>query len=581
MSSYRRRSKSHGNATEKTVGVHYLRVSSTKQTHTGSDIDRDGNSIATQHEECDRKAAEMAVTVQHVFVEPGKSAMSIDKRPEFRKLLAYLAEHPEVGYVFVYARSRAFRNVEEAVLTRRHLRGLGIRIISTKEDFGVGLEAEFMEVISDTMNDLQDKRSGEDIKMKMAHSARNGGTIGRAPIGYLNTRKSVEGNLVNTIAVDQERAPLIRMAFELYATGEYSIDALKAVMDDQGLTVRPNNRWPERRPVSPNTLLKVLGDPYYAGYTVYDNELFSGRHEAIVSQQLFDTVQDVLDARSTAGSRMRKHHHPFKGLVRCGRCHTAGRDYRLIYTEVKGRSGKYYGYYLCRGRQEGVCDLPHLAVARVEQAVEGYITSMALPHELAETLGRELDGLLTHEHASAKHLDTNLRKELQSLDTAESRLIDAIEDDVLPRDKIRERLAAIQRKRASITERLQDTTVTLAVGAKALRNAIALCETAHDLYTNAPDQARSLVLQGLFHTLYVDEHADITDAAPNAIITDLINTLSAHRHLPEQKQNPHPKGEGSDRPALSNLLGGISHATGSSKRVLVDVKGLEPLTSRV
>jgi DNA invertase Pin-like site-specific DNA recombinase len=228
MSGYRRRSphrpETTGEVPDRSQGVLYLRVSSVRQTHTAIDIDADGNSIATQREECTRKARDKGIAIVREFVEPGKSAQTIEKRPEFRQLLAYLAEHPNVGYVFVYSRSRAFRNVEEAILTRQHLRGLGVRIISTKEDFGDSLEASFMEVITDSMNDLQNKRSGEDIKMKMAHKARNGGTVSRAPIGYLNTRIDVEGRLVNSIALDEQRAPLVRLCFDLYATGDYTIE---------------------------------------------------------------------------------------------------------------------------------------------------------------------------------------------------------------------------------------------------------------------------------------------------------------------------------------------------------------------
>ena len=157
MSSYRRatatrrREASHAvNTTTPKNGVLYLRVSSIKQTHTAADVSADGNSIATQREECDRKAVDLGVAVQKVFIEPGRSAQTIDKRPEFRLLLAYLAEHPEVDYVIVYSRSRAFRNIEDAILTRRHLRGLGVKIISTKEDFGDTLESEFMETITDS-----------------------------------------------------------------------------------------------------------------------------------------------------------------------------------------------------------------------------------------------------------------------------------------------------------------------------------------------------------------------------------------------------------------------------------------------
>ena len=587
MSSYRRSKRSGGEDAPKTIGVHYLRVSTAKQTHTGSDLDPLGNSIATQQEECDRLASANGVTIQRVFIEPGKSATTIDKRPVFREMMAYLAEHPEVGFIYIYARTRAFRNLKDAVVTRNHLQLMGVRLVSVSEDFPDTIEGELMANVSDSVNEYGNKKSAQDIKTKMARAARSGRTIGRAPLGYLNTRKNVNGHLVNTVVIDEERGPLLRIAFELYATGDYTIEALKEVLDDQGLTSPRTNRWPERRPVSTNTLSRVLTDPYYAGYTVYDGELFPGRHEPLVSQQLFDAVQDAFDARSTADSRQRTLHHYLKGLLRCDRCHQAGRDYRLIYTEATGRSGTRYGYYLCRGRQEGECDLPHLAVARVERAIEDHISASRLPASFTDTIDSELATVLEHEQSAVAQLHANLTKELETLDSRENRLLDAIEDASIPRGKIRERLAGITQQRASIQERLTDTSANLALGASALRDALKLCRDADTLYGHTNDQSRTLILQALFVTLYIDEHAQVAETVPTAIVRDTLDAHEQHQAAgvpsgssdpaPTTKHGPRRSGD-RDGPSLSNLFRGIDPATGSSRKVLVELRGFEPLT---
>ena len=73
-------------------------------------------------------------------------------------------------------------------------------MVSAKEDFGDGLMAEAMEAVTDVFNWLQVRMSGEDIKIKMANKARNGGTIGKAKVGYLNQRILIDGHKVNTVA---------------------------------------------------------------------------------------------------------------------------------------------------------------------------------------------------------------------------------------------------------------------------------------------------------------------------------------------------------------------------------------------
>ncbi|WP_179516092.1 recombinase family protein [Microbacterium sp. JAI119] len=166
-----------------------MRVSTPKQLHTDSDVDVDGNSIATQRIETLRKVRELGASLAREFVEPGQSAQSIAKRPELQKLLQYVQDNPDVKYVVIYMRSRAFRNFTDAAITKRALLEKGVRLVSAKEEFGEGYMADAMEAITDIMNEVQVRMNGEDVALKMEHKVKQGGTVGRAKLGYLNVRK--------------------------------------------------------------------------------------------------------------------------------------------------------------------------------------------------------------------------------------------------------------------------------------------------------------------------------------------------------------------------------------------------------
>jgi site-specific DNA recombinase len=103
--------------------------------------------------------------------------------------------------------------------------------------------------VTDVFNWLQVRMSGEDIKVKMANKARNGGTVGRAKVGYLNVRKRIEGREVRTIETDPERAPFIVMAFEAFATGKYTLDSLRALLTEAGFRMPATAKYPAR-PIS-------------------------------------------------------------------------------------------------------------------------------------------------------------------------------------------------------------------------------------------------------------------------------------------------------------------------------------------
>jgi site-specific DNA recombinase len=585
-------------ASEPKHAVLYLRVSTPRQMHTAIDIDPEGNSIATQREVCLAKAHQLDASVMAEFVEPGNSAQSIEKRPVFKQLLAYLEDHREVDYVIVYMRSRAFRNSVDAAITKRALSMFGIRIISCKEDFGTGPLADAMETVSDAFNELQVRQNGEDIRQKLRHKALNGGTISRAKLGYLNTRAEHEGRLFNTIGLDELRAPLVLKVFELYASGDYSVERLEATMADLGLTARPSARWPREQPVSASKLHRMLSDPYYAGWVVVDQQIIKGRHPAIVSQALFDRVQDVLAARSKGGNRDRILRHYLKGMLFCDRCHQRGKTSRLIYTEAKGRNGQYYGYFLCRARQDGDCDLPHLPAWQVEDVICRHYKGLRVPDDFAAAVRDQLDATMTDQQQLTRELHAKLTQQLAKLEAREQRLIDLAADGLLDRSKILERSNAIQAERVRVQASLTDTSAELAVGAERLRQCLELVADPAMLYRGASDETRRQLNATFYRRFYLNDdplavtrdelkppfgeikqavdvyqrYREVTVDAPPGLVTPISSRM---RPNDKKRRSNLEAGAPDDRMAV---LADVFPVSVSSKRVMVELRGFEPLT---
>lgn len=107
------------------------------------------------------------------------------------------------------------------------------------------------------------------------------------------------------------------MAFELYATGRYGFHDLIGALTNAGLRTRPTRRFPAGTPISINAIGILLRNRYYIGYVSYQDHEYKGRHEPLISQELYDRVQKILDERRAGGSRERNHHHYLTGLVYC------------------------------------------------------------------------------------------------------------------------------------------------------------------------------------------------------------------------------------------------------------------------
>jgi site-specific DNA recombinase len=88
---------------------------------------------------------------------------------------------------------------------------------------------------------------------------------------------------------------------------------------------------------------RILNDPVYIGKVKYKGAIYDGQHSAIVSEDLFNAVQSILNANNVTKSGYRQADNTFllKGLVRCGQCKTAmAPSYALS-------RGKKYFYYRC------------------------------------------------------------------------------------------------------------------------------------------------------------------------------------------------------------------------------------------
>jgi len=134
--------------------------------------------------------------------------------------------------------------------------------------------------------------TGERIRDKIAASRRKGMWMGGyVPLGYrVEDRKLV---------IEPKEAQIVREIFRLYReTG--SISALKQEADRRGWRTKSRKSASGRRsggaPFSRGHLYALLGNPVYARFVRHKGTLFPGQHEAIVDQEVWQTVRDRLAA---------------------------------------------------------------------------------------------------------------------------------------------------------------------------------------------------------------------------------------------------------------------------------------------
>ena len=248
-------------------------------------------------------------------------------------------------------------------------------------------------------------------------------------------------------------------------------NSLEKTLTDRGLAPGADDHQPARSPLPRLHLL--LQDRYYVGYVNFKGREYEGRHQPLVSPEIFGEVQAIMTARSTQGNRQRVYHHYLKGHLFCGSCHDLGKQSRMIMQRSLGRGGEYF-YFFCRGLQRHDCDTRYIDVGVMEELVEQEYHRLELDLDFSRFLRDELDEAQSDQQKVVRLRRDQLVIELERLDRQESNLVDLLADDQLDSDIARKKMRQIRDQRIRFQSELTAAGDGLAAGADLIEYALKL-----------------------------------------------------------------------------------------------------------
>lgn len=397
----------------------YIRVSTAKQsTH--------GVSLTEQKSAIERYAARGGLTVVEWFEERETAAKH--GRPVFSRMLSALRKGKASGVV-IHKIDRSARNLRDwADLGEMIDAGVEVHFAADALDLnsrGGRLSADIQAVVAaDYIRNLR-----EETRKGFYGRLKQGLYPLAAPIGY----RDQGGGRAKT--PDPHTAPLVRNAFELYATGRYSLRSLQSELRSRGLN---NVRGGA---LSLNGLSTLLNNPFYCGIIRlrHSGETFKGIHEPIITAVLYERVQRLLKGK--CGPKITRHDPLFRRLIRCSNCK------RLLVAERQ----KGFVYYRCHTPR---CPTRTLREDRAEDMLCAlYVRIQLTNEEVAEAReyleARHARGAEDHDRARSTVLlrlaDARARLE---------RATDGVLDGLLDRDSFERRKRVLLIEIARLEEQL-------------------------------------------------------------------------------------------------------------------------------
>ena len=367
----------------------------------------DGNegesmSIASQKAILINKAEELGITNYEIYVDDGWSGTNFE-RPSFQKMISDIVAG-KIGCVITKDLSRLGRNyIESGTYIEMVFPQHNVRYIAVNDGVD-SYSTSGMEItpFKNILNEMYSRDISKKVKTAKAIRASQGKFMGTwAPFGYIKDPADK-----NHLIIDENTAPTVKYIFDLalkgYGTSKigkvlYAEKIMKPAYYKQEhfgqFLVNPDDAYDWKM----ETITRILRNPLYKGYfwvntyskdnlkqksrgyiPIADRKIIKSNHDAIVSEEVWDSVQSILDRHSKIKPCTSGYNNVFRGLLKCDCCGAS----LLVHTDTRfpDKPVEKKTYFQCRTyrtRGTSFCSQHRINAPELEEAVLSDIQSLA------------------------------------------------------------------------------------------------------------------------------------------------------------------------------------------------------------
>ena len=296
-----------------------------------------------------------------IYADEGITGTSVEKREDFCRMMRDCRKG-KIDRILVKSISRFARNTKDCLAAVRELKELGVSVLF--EEQGIDTSKVSSEMVTAIMASLAQKQSESisgNVQWGYQKRMQDGTFIPPfLPYGYKTVDKK--------ICIDEQQAEIVRQIFMSYLNGQ-SMDTISEQLNASQIPLhtngadRPWRRW---------IISYILSNEKYTGNSVwqktYTTATFPTKqkrnngerkqyyvensHPAIISKDIFDAVQKLMQERSNQNVSDYRLDSPFRRRIVCGDC---GSPFRL-------RHDKNQTYWSCKLHSESSnrCCIPQI-----------------------------------------------------------------------------------------------------------------------------------------------------------------------------------------------------------------------------
>lgn len=263
-----------------------------------------------------------------IFADEGISGTNTKKRSEFKRMIA-CAKEGDFDLIITKEISRFARNTLDSIYYTRDLKKHGVGVIFMNDNINtLDGDAELRLAIMSSIAQEESRKTSERVKWGQKRQMEQGVVFGRSMLGY----DVKDGKMT----INEEGAKIVRLIFHKFANENKGTHVIARELREAGITPMRVKEW------SNTVILRVIRNEKYCGdlvqkktftpdflshekkYNRGEEEfvIIKDHHEPIVSRELFEKANRILDEKSLTQEGKAKHsnRYPFSGKIKCGCC---------------------------------------------------------------------------------------------------------------------------------------------------------------------------------------------------------------------------------------------------------------------
>ena len=419
-----------------------------------SDAQRDA-SIDQQREAAQQYAAAHGLHIVREYEDHAISGTRDDR--EQYNLMLYEVEILRPAALIIWKTDRLSRDKIDIALAKKRLRECGVKIHYVAEAIPADDDATqiLMESIYEGMAAAFIESHSKNVTRGLTYNAERGLYNGIRMMGY-------QGKPDHPYKIDPDTAPIVQRIYQEYAAGTPMMQICRD-LDAAGIRSVHGNA------MTVNSLRRILTNRAYIGEYSYSGHVIPDGMPRIIDDDLFDRVQDRLEANKRGGKGARRKidqeadiaDYWLSGHIYCGLC---GETMQGI--SGTGKSGAKHHYYSCKGHRQHQCTARNRPKDVIEAAVTYVLDQIVRDPSYRLEIANKCYERYKQDHDDGGVYADAIRARIKEAETKISNIMRAIEAGILT-ETTGERLKALEAEKARLTDALE---------AEELRRSIQLTE---------------------------------------------------------------------------------------------------------